>query len=78
MGCADLERLREASRRFRRLLRENRRKAREFAGRERREGPRNGTRAGDLEAYLLRKLQRTALQIEEHLQEHDCEEQDPG
>lgn len=75
MSCADLERLRDASRRFRRLLRENRRKAREFAARERREGPRNGTRAGDFEAYLLRKLQRAALLIEEHIQEHACEEQ---
>ncbi len=72
--CAELERLRETGRRLRRRLRESRQKSMEFAGKERREAPRNGSRHTDFEAYLQRKMLRTDSEIERHVSEHHCHE----
>ncbi len=68
MPCAELERLRTAVSAMRIKLREEivaREKAQEMTGK---------LEHGDFEEYLKRKISRAAEEIENHLQQHQCQE----
>jgi len=68
MPCPELDRLRTAVSAMRIKLREEvlaREKAQEMTGR---------LEHGDFEEYLKRKIARAAEEIENHLQQHHCQE----
>jgi len=72
MGCAELAALRREATAVFKHLALRRRHAREYAAANTRSasGP---LRGGDFEAYLQRRLARSAARIESHLIAHGCQ-----
>ena len=75
MGCTDLAQLRQEATRCYREFNQRRQRARQHAARESGNVPvAVFLRPSDFEAYLQRRLAKTAAQIEAHVAVHHCQD----
>jgi hypothetical protein len=70
MGCPELDNLRQQARELNLRLKEQRRKARANAGRQRGAQPPGRS---DYESLLQRKIDALGAKIDSHVAQHDCE-----